>query len=257
MAIYIKGDRFMMIPRNKVVHKVVKYIRKGESFDYHYELILNEPLASWDVYDYWEKERVLSMEKELVKGDIFFDIGTEQGWCNLVYAEIVGPENMVLIEPTPEFWGNINFLWRRNFEKQPFGFYDGLFSNKTTDKRTAKQFNKWPEQSTGDLIDKNKYVYIHENTENIPEIKLDDYVDKTKIVPTVLNIDVEGAELLVLKGAEKTLKEHKPKIYVSLHADLGERDYGFTVDDTIEYLKGLGYEGKHLATNHEAHWYFK
>jgi len=247
----------MMIPRNKVVDKVVKYIRKGESFDYHYEFILNEPLASWDVYDYWEKERVLSMEKELKKGDVFFDIGTEQGWCNLAYAQIVGGENMVLIEPTPEFWGNINFLWHRNLDVEPLGFYDGLMGDKTTEKRPPSKYNKWNEQSYGDLIDKNKYVYIHQNDENIPCIKLDDYVEQTNLTPDVLNIDVEGAELLVLKGGEKTLKKHKPKIYVSIHPDLSERDYNYSDQDTIKYLESLGYKGEHLATNHEEHWYFK
>lgn len=247
----------MMIPRNEIKSKIVKYLRKGESLDYHFEFTLNEPLASWDVYDYWERQRVYSMMRELKKGDVFFDIGTEQGWCNLAYGQIVGPENMVLIEPTPEFWGNIHYLWHENFDVEPLGFYDGLFSDKTTEKRTAKQFNKWAEQSTGAIIDRNKYIYIHENTDNVPEITLDDYVKKTGIVPDVLNIDVEGAELLVLKGAENTLKNNNLKIYVSIHDDLGERDYNTKPEDTINYLESLGYKGKHLETNHEAHWYFK
>lgn len=74
---------------------------------YFYKFWLPRPLADWDVFDYWEKERFGSMKKHLKYGEILFDIGTEQGWCNLIYAEFVGAENMVLIEPTYEFWGNI------------------------------------------------------------------------------------------------------------------------------------------------------
>ena len=97
----------MFIPKDKIEWKLVKYLRQGQSRNYDYELMLNEPLASWDVWDYWESARVKSMEKELNRGDILFDVGSETGWCNLVYAKIVGPENMVLIEPSPEFWPNI------------------------------------------------------------------------------------------------------------------------------------------------------
>lgn len=225
---------------------------------YHYEFELPEPLASWDVFDYWERERFESMQKHLKKGDVLFDIGTEQGWCNLIYAQFVGAENMVLIEPTQEFWPNIAATWHKNFgideKSMPKAFYDGLFSDKTNDKR--KHFTGWPSATTGNLIDRNKYQYIHDNDEQVPEIKLDDYVERTGIVPDALTMDTEGSELLILKGAENTLKKHHPKLFVSIHPDLGERDYGVKREDTIAYLESLGYKGEHLATDHEEHWYF-
>ena len=77
------------------------------------------------------------------------------------------------------------------------------------------------------------------------------------IIPNVLNIDVEGAELLVFKGAEKTLRDNNLKIFVSIHDDLGIRDYDTTPEDTISYLQSFGYVGEFLAKNHEAHWYFE
>jgi hypothetical protein len=88
-------------------------------------------------------------------------------------------------------------------------------------------------------------------------IKLDDYVSEVGIVPDALNIDVEGAELLVFKGAEKTLRDNNLKIFVSIHDDLGIRDYNTTPEDTMFYLESFGYTGEFLAKNHEAHWYFE
>ncbi len=239
-----------------VIWRRIKYLRIGQSTSYKYEIVVNEPLASWDVYDYWERERIESMEVHLKQGDTLFDIGTEQGWCNLIYAKIVGPENMVLIEPTPEFWPNIRAIWQKNFEKFPRGVYDGLFGDKTDDKKLDRNLYSWPDSSYGDLIDRNKYVYLHEEHKGIPEVKLDDYVKRTGLIPDALTIDTEGSELLILKGAEKTLKKYKPKLWVSIHAELGLRDYDTDPRDTIDYLESLGYKGEWLATNHEAHWYF-
>lgn len=263
MGTYYKGDRSMnLIPRDEVEWKRVKYLKEPltaspEHATWKYEFVLPEPLASWDVFDYWEKERIASMEKNLKKGDILFDIGTEQGWCNLVYADMVGPENIVLIEPTREFWPNIQAVWDKNYNVMPKACAVALFSDKTTT-HPAHKFSDggWPIDAAGDLVDRNKYQYIHENSEKIPEIKLDDYVKQTGIIPTALTMDVEGAELLILRGSEKTLKDHKPKLFISIHPDLGERDYGITKHMTLEYLMDLGYIGEHLATDHEEHWYF-
>lgn len=227
---------------------------KNHKFEYEFELPV--PLADWDVWDYWEKERFHSMRDNLSKGEILFDIGTEQGWCNLIYADFVGPENMVLIEPTKEFWPNIKQIWYKNYSVAPKGFYTGLMSNKTTDGDLLVDYKEWPSASQGDQIDKNKYQYIHSNEDSVPEITLDDYVKRSGIVPDALTMDVEGAELLILKGAEKTLRNHKPKVWISVHPDLGLRDYGVESTETIDFMKNIGYKAEYLATDHEEHWFF-
>lgn len=248
------------ISLDKVEWKEVKYLKEPlgaspEHAIWKYKFMLPEPLASWDVFDYWEKERIASMETHLKQGDVLFDIGTESGWCNLAYAKMVGPENMVLIEPTKEFWPNIKATWERNNYSKPKACLSALLSDKTTDGYVNKPID-WPEESYGHLIDRNKYQYIHDSEDNVPEITTDTWVKYTGIIPDALTMDVEGAELLILRGAEKTLKKHKPKIWVSIHPDLGERDYGITKEQTIKFLEDLGYTGEYLATDHEEHWYF-
>jgi FkbM family methyltransferase len=247
-------------PTDKVVWKSVKYLKEPltaapEHATWKYEIELPEPLASWDVYDYWESKRIAAMEKHLKQGDVFFDVGTEQGWCNIIYGEIVGPENMVLIEPTQEFWPNIKAIWEKNFIVPPKACLPALLSDKCTPKYKGV-VKGWPKAANGDLIDRNKYQYIHENTEKIPEITIDKYVQNSGVVPDAIGIDTEGSELLILKGGEKTLSKYKPKLFISVHPDLGERDYGVTREQTIAYIESLGYTGQHLATDHEEHWYF-
>jgi hypothetical protein len=62
--------------------------------------------------------------------------------------------------------------------------------------------------------------------------------------------------MCVLQGAEHTLVEHHPQIWVSIHPDLMMRDYGDQPHELYGYLGRRGYTGKHLATDHEQHWHF-
>lgn len=255
----------MFIPKDKVQWKKVKYIKlpletTDEAATWLYELWLNEPLASWDVFSYWEVERILSMRKHLVKGDVLMDIGTEQGWCNLVYAHMVGPENMVLIEPTPEFWPNIKALWEKNFSTSPLACFPGFMSDQTTDQSYFQVHQRsFPlPQSKGSLIDRNSYKNLSDDshTMEVSQMTLDDFVRYTKIVPQAITIDVEGAELLVLKGAEKTLTDQSIKVWVSEHGDLALENYNVKPDDVRNFMDSLGYRREFLAKDHETHVYY-
>lgn len=246
-------------PRDEVVWRDVEILKVSDKgplpHEYEYTFTLPVPLADWDVFDYWERARFHSMRDNLTHGDVLFDIGTEQGWCNLIYAQFVGPENMVLIEPTAEFWPNIQATWQRNYgDVFPKAMYAGLLSDKTTDRRPW--FDWWPAGSQGPLIDRNRYQYIHDNTEQVPEMRLDDLVERSGIIPTAVTMDVEGAELLVLHGAAETLAVHHPKVWISIHPDLGERDYGVIPKQVHRFMDQCGYSGEHLATDHEEHWFF-
>lgn len=249
------------ISKNNIIWENVKILKddwKVHDSPYDYEFILPKPLSEWDVYDYWEKPRFESMRDNIKNGDVLFDIGTEQGWTNLIYADFCGPENIVLIEPTKEFWGNIKFTWEKNYNVEPKATLCALLSDKTTPGYTPSASKVWCEEAEVDwIIDRNKYQYIHENSEMIPEVTLDDYVEKTGIIPDVLTMDVEGAEYLIINGSEKTLKKYKPKVWISIHPDLGLRDYGITKEMMLDKMESFGYDGEYLSTDHEEHWFFK
>lgn len=48
-------------------------------------------------------------------------------------------------------------------------------------------------------------------------VSIDDYVNGTGSVPTYITMDIEGWEMEALRGAEKTILRHKPKLAVSLY----------------------------------------
>lgn len=243
----------MKIRRENVKWVPTRYLKIRGTEQYEFQLDLYKPLSDWDVFDSWEKERIRHMRQTLERGEILFDIGAEVGWMSVIYGQMVHPMNMVLIEPTAEFWPNIEAVWHRNFDAEPLFTYHGLFSNKTTSKEVKEG---WPKASKGNLIDKLSYTYIHDNPKKIPEITLDEFVKQTGIVPNALTMDTEGSELLILQGAVETLSHRNLKVWVSVHPDLGERDYGVKPGEVVEFMKKHGYDGTHLATDHEEHWYF-
>jgi FkbM family methyltransferase len=240
------------IKREDIIWELKPYLRIGQTSQHEFNVWLNKPLSDWDVFDYWEKERTRSMVKHLNNGDILFDVGAEMGWLSVIYGQIVGPSNMVLIEPTKEFWGNIRAIWEKNFDCPPLATYAGLISDKNTQPQVLPFMNKWTPQSKGDLIDKLAYTYIHDNPTEVPEITIDDYVRHTGIVPNAITIDVEGAELLVLKGAKHTLIKHDIQVWVSEHDDLAENQ-GIGKYEASEFMAKLGYKRDYLGKDHEHH----
>ncbi len=253
---YLDSDIDVYTNLNEVQWAPINYLKLAEQI-YEYRIILPRPLANWDVWDYWERERIHSMREHLRQGMVLYDVGTEQGWCNLIYAKFVGPQNMVLIEPTKEFWPNIKATWEQNFgcEVPPYACYAGLLSDKITDSEDL--FLTWPDSSVGPLIDRNKYQHLYDHHKDVKEITLDALTGRSGIVPDAITMDVEGAELLVLQGAESTLKKHHPLVWVSIHPDMMERDYGNTADQLHGFMEGIGYTGTHLATDHEEHWIYQ
>ena len=236
-----------------------------EQHPYAHTLLLPDFLAKWDVWDYRERERFDSMIATLREGDVVFDIGTEFGWWSALLAKVTQAQ-MVLIEPTPEFWPGIKAVWEKNGLQGPRATAWALMGDKldTAGGADGEVFmtsvpGAWPTAAeSGQIIDKIAYRYLHdgEDTKATPMITVDDFVLNTEIVPIALTMDTEGAEILVLRGAERTLRQYHPIVWASIHPDLAIRDGYGDVQNVHDLMASLGYVGHWLATDHEEHWVF-
>jgi FkbM family methyltransferase len=78
----------------------------------------------------------------------------------------------------------------------------------------------------------------HQNTQEVTTTSIDDFV-RERNLPRVdfLKMDIEGAELGALKGAEKTLRSFKPKLAISLY----HQDEDFVSIPAYLDRLGIGY----------------
>lgn len=75
-------------------------------------------------------------------------------------------------------------------------------------------------------------------------ISCDEFVSAYNLIPKLIKIDVEGAELEVLKGAEALIKKHHQVILLSTHSEVLKRE-------CLDLLKTFGYNHVHpLNDNH-------
>jgi len=223
-----------------------------------YEFMLPDHLADWDALSLWERERTESMEEHLKPGMVLYDVGSEHGAQSVIYQSFVGPENMVLIEPSCSFWPNLRLIWEHNGLHAPLASVHALIGEDTyAGDDISLWINGWPPCAAGDEQPARSYAYIHDpgTSRGVAQWRLDALVANLE-PPDAITIDVEGAELSVLKGAVETLRDLRPIVWTSVHPDLMERDYGTTPDHLHGFMDSLDYVGIHLATDHEAHFVY-
>lgn len=102
-----------------------------------------------------------------------------------------------------------------------------------------------------------RYICLSNTEESsIPNYQLDDlfYAEQIGNSPVLIKCDVEGAELLVLRGGEIFLRRTRPNLLLSVHPD-ALPCYGHSKEDVWTFLNDLGYEIQCLAMDHEEHWW--
>jgi FkbM family methyltransferase len=155
-----------------------------------------------------------AIAKSVCPGDVTFDIGAWRGFFSGVMA-LAGASKVIAFEPLPD---NISQL-KKVIQLNP-NLNISLIEAAVSDKSGTLEFLVMPETSMGKLVDSSFQSGIDGGKKlTINAVKLDDLIaDNTISVPAVMKIDVEGAELMVLKGAEKLLSDAKPTLFIEIHS---------------------------------------
>jgi hypothetical protein len=78
-------------------------------------------------------------------------------------------------------------------------------------------------------------------------------VASTGLPPTIITFDCEGSDWQVMRGAEKTLRTHKPAIFASIHPEFMFHQFGEYSRDFRNWLIAFGYDETILDYQHELH----
>ena len=221
--------------------------------------------AHWNTEQGWERKR-LSRLRETIQGQygrprgvrfIVFYVGAESGDMATLCA-LWGAE-MVLFEPNASAWPNIRVTWEANKQRPPLATYVGFCSDKTDEHPSHPETppfemrDGWPTCAYGPVIPDNDFRALIDQSHMAPQIRIDDFVERTGIVPDIISFDVEGSEWCVCRGAEQTLRKHRPTIFASIHPEFMVLQRGEYSVDFRKWITDIGYVERYLDYHHELH----
>jgi FkbM family methyltransferase len=165
----------------------------------------------------WEPETWHVLEPHVPVGGTFVDVGAHIGWYSLNAAKAVGPQGRVIaIEPDHETLRKLRDNIRASGAEAvivvvPVACYDA---------ETTLPFYSAPRTNTGESsLDFAAASQEGPITASYPvrARRLDDILREVGVTRVdAVKIDVEGAELHVLKGAVQTLDRFRPEISVEV-----------------------------------------
>ena len=188
--------------------------------------------ARWSRYyeAEYEPETFKFLQTHLKKGATFLDIGAHIGLFSVVAARIVGESGKVFsFEPTP---------FTRNVLTEVVRLNSCSEVAEIRGEAVSAQSGKTTFFDTGDTISNANSLVKTARSRNEIEVSLisvDEFVSERNLTVDCLKIDVEGAELDVLRGAKNTFLEMRPAARLGLHPQFIEQN-GQNLEEIWEVL---------------------
>jgi len=194
----------------------------------------------------WEPATWHGLSEHIPEGGVFVDVGAHIGYYSLKAASTVGPRGRVLaVEPNPETLRKLRANIRESGAEsivtvEPLACSDSdavleLFA--ATPKNTgASSLSQGNAEQFGPVTGS-----YHVRARRLDEIVRESGVTRLD----ALKIDVEGAELMALKGATETLDRYHPVIAIELIDDQLKR-MGASSAEVIAFLRAHGYSLRHI-----------
>jgi FkbM family methyltransferase len=184
-----------------------------------------------------EKRLYLSV---VSKGDVVIDIGANVGYYTRLFADLVGPAGEVhAFEPVPSTFELLakdirRFPRRKNVLLNCVALGDG--------DRNIVLFVPNGDHGQAALVQHRDGSWRSRQSHEVHAtmIRLDRYAERLAKIDFV-KCDVEGAELLVLRGGEATLRRCRPKIFLEIE-ERWTNSFGWTGADVIRFLRDIGYQ---------------
>ena len=199
-----------------------------------------DPKDSLDLslHGYYEKLETEFVKREVKKGDVVIDIGANIGYYSLILAKIVGDKGKVFaFEPAPDNYS----LLKKNIEINDYK--NVVLENLAISDKNGNIELYLSQESMGwHRIYPSKYC--GENHIKVKTITLDDYFRdisfKDKI--SFVKMDVEGAELGILRGMASILKNNKKLTLLVEFVPQYIRESGSNPQELLDILKKQMFE---------------
>jgi FkbM family methyltransferase len=194
---------------------------------------------NFGVYEAHETDMVLRL---MPASGCFVDIGANVGWYSILVAKAVPGATVYAFEPIPSTYQLLmeNILLNGAGEIHPHNFalgaaedqLDFYFHPENSD--SASQVNILGRPDAQKLV--------------VPVHKLDDVASAENLTIDFVKCDVEGAELMVVRGALQTIKRDRPILFLEMLRKWSAK-FGYHPNEIIDLLSALGYHCFRLDTD--------
>ena len=154
------------------------------------------------LYEY-EKQKVIS--REVRPGSVFWDVWANVGFYSLLASKLVGSGKVFAFEPAPR-----NLFYLRKHLALNGAANVEVLAAAVSDRNGTSFFEVEETGFMGRLSG--------EGGITVPTATLDSLVAEGKVLPPdYVKMDIEGAELLALRGATRTFQRFHPVLFLATH----------------------------------------
>jgi FkbM family methyltransferase len=181
--------------------------------------------------DEYEPETFAFLRARCEPGATVMDIGAHLGVFTILMARLVGASGRVFsFEPTPQTRAVLSEMLRLNGLGSPVEVRGEAVSGSNG---TATFFHTGASVSCANSLVR---TARSRGGVEVPTVRLDDFTSERGLTVGCLKIDVEGAELNLLRGARRTFLTGRPAAALSLHPD-AVRESGGSLDEVWDLLR--------------------
>lgn len=170
------------------------------------------------------------------RGDVCLDIGANFGWFTTLMARLTGTENQSSVhafEPMPDVFDVLKTNVGINNSPENV-FLNNLALGDAISQVKMHRFNDLPNgySSLSDMGKEDFQTFI------VPMTTLNSYLVENKIENVdFIKLDVEGAELMFLRGATKLFEQPVPPFFIVEMALGTTEGFGYLPNDLIEFFR--------------------
>ncbi len=154
---------------------------------------------------HYEHEKQGLICRQVAPDSVFWDVGANVGFYSLLASKLVGAGRVFAFEPVPR---NLSYL-RQHLALNGVTNV-AVFAVAVSDRNGTASFEVEKTGFMGHLSG--------EGSITVPTATLDSLVGAGKVLPPdYVKMDIEGAELLALRGANQTFQRYHPTLFLATH----------------------------------------
>lgn len=182
----------------------------------------------------WEPETTHFISMKMKAGMNVLDVGADIGYYTLLFAKLVGAKgNVYAFEPIPKakqyLDKNVELNELKNVSTFGFALFDDAGMVCLEDPFNKSKIN--PQKKRLSRNDIQVEMKVFDGLRSEESIGRVDFI----------KLDVEGAEMNILRGMRETIKKDRPEIIIELHPSQ-LKDFGFSPSEFINFFSELGYQ---------------